>query len=201
MDDLEFVRRCTEKDAAAWDEFLHKYSKLIYNYMHSVLRLKGKDIPPDTVDDLYQEIIACLIKDNYKKLRSFRGKNGCSLASWLRIVTVNFMIDFTRRSKPLISLDEDLGTGESLKEILGDDSHIKWEDEIAGEEKQRQLSECIEELTVGDKYFLEFYLHRGLPMDRLSFLLRISKPAAEMRKSRIIERLRKCFEKRGFVAD
>jgi len=201
MDDLEFVRRCIERDAAAWDEFLHKYSKLIYSYIHSVLRLKAKAIPADTIDDLYQELITSLIKDNCKKLSSFKAKNGCSLASWLRIVTVNFMIDFTRRSKPLVSLDEDLEAGGSLKDILGDDSHIKLENEIAGAEKQKQLFECIEELTVDDKYFLELYLHRGMPLERLSCVLRISKPAADMRKSRIIERLRSCFEKKGFISN
>jgi DNA-directed RNA polymerase specialized sigma24 family protein len=74
------------------------------------------------------------------------------------------------------------------------------ENEIAGVEKQKQLFECIEELTVDDKYFLELYLHRGMPLERLSCVLRISKPAADMRKSRIIERLRSCFEKKGFIS-
>ena len=199
MDDLEFVQRCIARDAAAWDQFLQKYSRLIYSYIHSVLRLKARVIPADTVDDLYQDLIASLIKDNYKKLSSFKAKNGCSLASWLRVVTVSFMLDFVRRSRPIASLDEDLEGGGSLKDILGDDSHIKLENEIAGAEKKTQLLECIEELAVDDKYFLELYLRRELPLEQLSCVLRISKPAAEMRKSRILARLKNCFKDKGFI--
>jgi len=200
MNDLEFVRRCIKRDAAAWDEFLRKYSKLIYNYIHSVLRIKAKDIPLDTVDDLFQEIISSLIKDNYRKLRMFKAKNNCSLASWLRVVTVNFMIDFIRSSKPLILLDQDLPDQESLKDIASD-SYAAFEKDIADEEKRSRLSECIAELSVDDKYFLRLYIHKCVALDRLGPILSISKTAVDMRKSRIVERLRGCFKKKGFLLD
>lgn len=199
VNDLELVRRCTEKDTSAWDEFLRKYPKLIYNYIHSVLRTKGKDLPSDTIADLYQEIIFSLIKDNYKKLKTFKAKNGCSLASWLRVVTINFTIDYIRKSKPAVSLDEDLGEGRGLKDVLPDDSHLKLEEEIVSQEKKEQLSECIEELSVDDQYFLRFYLDKGVALDKLKVILRISKPAVDMRRSRIIQRLKECFERRGFL--
>lgn len=199
MNDLEFVRRCIEKDSVAWDEFLHKYSKLIYNYIHSTLKIKGKDIPPDSIEDLYQDIIFSLIKDNHKKLKTFKAKNGCSLATWIRIVVVNFTIDYLRRAKPLVSIDEDLGDDSSLKDTLQDSSFLKFEQEIAEEERKRHLSECIEELDVDDKYFLAFYIGRQVPLGELKSILGISQSAVDMRKSRLTQRLRECFKKKGFL--
>lgn len=199
MNDLEFVRRCIEKDSVAWDEFLHKYSKLIYNYIHSTLKIKGKNIPPDSIEDLYQDIIFSLIKENHKKLKMFKAKNGCSLATWLRIVVVNFTIDYLRRTKPLVSIDEDLGEDTSLKDTLQDPSFLKFEQEIAEEERKRHLSECIEELDVDDKYFLAFYIGKQLPLEELKSILGISQSAVDMRKSRLTQRLRECFKKKGFL--
>ncbi len=201
MNDLEFVRRCVKNDASAWDEFIQRYSKLIYNYIHSVLRSKAKEIPKESREDLYQEIILSLIKDDYKKLKTFKAKNGCSLASWLRIVTVHFTIDYLRRRKPIASLDEELEEGLSLKDMLKDDSHLKLEEGIAKAEKQRNLSECIEGLSTDDQYFLEFYIGQELGLDELTAILRLSRAAVEMRRSRITQRLKECFEKKGFLLE
>ena len=108
MDDLEFVQRCVSSDKPAWDEFVERYSRLIYNYIHSVFRIKGINLShQDNINDIFQSILLSLVKDNFKKLKSFRGKNGCTLASWLRQVTINFTLDYLRSLKTDISLDEE----------------------------------------------------------------------------------------------
>ena len=52
-----------------------------------------------------------------------------------------------------------------------------------------------------DKYFLELYINRGLGLDKLKAILRASRPAIDMRKARLIERLRECFKSKGFLLD
>ena len=96
MDDLEFIQQCASGDKKAWDEFVDKYSRLIYNYIYSVLKTKGLTLAQENIEELFQEIFFSLIKDDFKKLKSFKGLNGCSFASWLRQVTVNFSIDYIR---------------------------------------------------------------------------------------------------------
>lgn len=201
MNDLEFIRRCIERDKAAWEEFLRKYSNLIYNYIHSVLKIKGQDLSQDTIGDLFQDIIFSLIKDDCRKLKIFKAKNGCSFASWLRIVTINFTIDYIRKLKPAISLEADLEGVRPLKDRLSDNSYSGLEQELVEGEKQKQLSECIDELNIEDKYFLKFHINKGVSLDKLSTMLGLSKPAVEMRKSRIIQRLKNCFKKKGFLLD
>ena len=200
MDDLEFVQSCVRGDKRAWDEFVDKYSRLIYNYIYRVLNTKGAHLAQEGIDDLFQEIFLALLKDNFKKLKSYQGKNGCSLATWLRQVTINFTIDYLRKIKPAVSLDEETDDGLSLKAILADNAEPVTATLAAGE-KINQLKDCIKGLDRDDKYFLELHLNRGLSLDKLKGVLRISRGAIDMRKSRIISRLRECFESRGFRLD
>jgi RNA polymerase sigma factor (sigma-70 family) len=198
MNDLEFVQRCVKGDKRAWDEFVERYSSLIYNYIHSVLKIKGKTYAQDNINDLFQEIFLSLAKDNFKKLGTFRARNGASLASWLRQVVVNFTIDYIRKLKAGVSIDEETDEGASLAELLSSDSPSVT-DALSQEEKLKNLKDCIGELGIDDRLFLELYLNRGLGLEELKDYFKVSRPAIDMRKARIIERLRSCFKSKGFV--
>ncbi|MBI3990532.1 MAG: sigma-70 family RNA polymerase sigma factor [Candidatus Omnitrophica bacterium] len=200
MNDLEFVQRCVKGDKQAWDELVEKYSSLIYNYIHSVLKIKGHNFPQDNINDLFQEIFLCLAKDNFKKLGTFQAKNGASLASWLRQVTVNFTIDYVRKLKPNVSIDAETKNGFNLGEILPCEA-LSVTDTLNQEEKLAHLKDCVDKLNVDDKFFLELYLNRGLELEELKDYFKISRPAVDMRKSRIIERLRDCFRSKFKALD
>ena len=199
MNEQEFIQRCLKQDKAAWDEFVDRYSRLIYNYIYSVFKIKGVNASSDTVNDLFQEIFLSLIKDNFKKLRQFKGKNNASLASWLRIITINFCLDYLKKEKKLCySLEEEINDqGLSLKDILAD-GRILADQALTGQERLQHLSECINSLGNEDKYFLEMHIYRGINLRNLQTTLGISRSAVDMRKSRLIQKLRKCFEDKGF---
>ena len=200
MNDLEFVQRCAKGDRLAWDEFLDKYSRLIYNYILHVLNAKGFSFAKEQVNDIFQEIFCSLIEDNYRKLKSFRARNGCSLASWLRQVTINFTIDYLRKIKPTISIDEEIDEDLSLKEILADDSPDA-PDTLSQKEKLKSLKECIDGLNKEDKFLLKLHINQGLKLEELKNYFKVSRGLMDVRKSRIIERLRDCFRGKGFVLD
>lgn len=198
MDDLEFVQRCLTGDKRSWDEFVEKYSRLIYNYIHSVLKTKGAATSQENASDIFQDIFISLVADNFKKLKSFRGLNGCSLASWLRQVTVNATIDYIRKLRPLLSIDQEGDDGFSLKDVLADKSAPATE-ALAREEKLEQLKDCINRLSASDKYFLELHINKGIALGQLKEILGFSRGTVDMRKSRIIDRLKECFGKKGFM--
>ena len=201
MDDLEFVQRCVKGDTQAWHEFVDKYSRLIYNYIHSVLKLKGKAVSSsDAVDDLFQEIFVSLRENNFRKLSTFKAKNGASLASWLRQVVINFTLDYLRKIRPAISLDEEITEEFSLEDILpAENQSVK--DLLVIEERLIPLKECIEILDMEDKYFLELHFNQGIDLEDLKAVLKVSRGAVDMRKSRLIGRLRDCFRGKGFGLD
>jgi RNA polymerase sigma-70 factor (ECF subfamily) len=200
MDDLAFVQRCIKGDKQAWNEFVERYSRLIYNYIYSVLEAKGINAAQETLDDLLQGIFFSLVKDNCKKLGTYRAKNGCSLASWLRQVTVNASLDYARKARPMVSLDAQNEEESSLKETLADDSEPVRE-ALISEEKLEQLKDCIQELNTEDRYFLELHLHRGVSLKVLRAHFNLARGAVDMRKARIIGRLRDCFKTKGFLLD
>ena len=199
MDEQEFIQRCLKQEKSAWDEFVDRYSRLIYNYIYSVFKIKGISHSSDTVNDLFQEIFLNLIKDNFHKLRQFKGKNNASLASWLRIITINFCLDYLKKEKKSnLSLDEDFGDeGSSLKDILADE-RISADKLLTDQERLQYLSECIDSLSSQDKYFLEMHIHQGIKLRDLQLTLGISRSAMDMQKSRLIQKLRDCFRDKGF---
>ena len=199
MDEQEFIQRCFRQDKAAWDEFVDRYSRLIYNYIYRTFKIKGVSIPSDVVNELFQEIFLSLIKDDFQKLRQFKGKNNASLASWLRIITINFCLDYLKKeTKPSLSLEEDLDNeGFSLKDILAD-RRILADGLLNDQERLQFLSECIDSLSSQDKYFLEMHIYQGINLGDLQVNLGISRSAVDMRKSRLIQRLKDCFKDKGF---
>ena len=198
MDDLEFVQGCLKGDKQSWVEFHTRYSRLIYNYIYSVLTVKGRSIPAEQVEDIFQEIFQALIKDNCKKLATYQGKNGCSLASWLRQVTINFTIDYLRKLKPMASIDAQDEDGFSLADTLKDLSKDAIEF-LNDQDKRKTLQECIALLEEAEQYFLELFLNQELSLEEIKEHLKLNRGAVDMRKGRILQKLQDCFKKKGFL--
>src|SRR5262245_65537346 len=91
------IAACLRRDKAAWDSFVAQYSNLIYHTIKKTLNLHHVETRADFVEDLYQEFFLSLLRNEYKKLRQFRGAHGCSLPNWLRILAARLTIDFLGR--------------------------------------------------------------------------------------------------------
>ncbi len=201
MTDLEFARECCAGKVQAWQEFVKKYSRLIHSYIYSVLNQRNPNLATqENISDIFQEIFILLSKDSYHKLKSYQAKNGCSLASWLRMVTINYTIDYLRKTRLTISLDQENEDGLMLGDLIEDGSSSVL-DQISKEDSLESLYDCISALSIDDRYFLEFYIARGLSLEAIKDTLAISRGAVDMQKSRIVSRLKDCFKGKGFVLD
>jgi RNA polymerase sigma-70 factor (ECF subfamily) len=201
MEDLEFIRKCIRRDKNSWDEFVQRYSRLIYSYIYNILKEKGISFEPSLVEDLFQEIFLHLIKDNFNKLRQYKAKRGCSFSGWLKVVVINFVLDFLRKREPrCVSLEESLQEEEelSLKDTLKDNLHPLPDELILDNESLESLSDCIRQLNKQDKFLIEMHIYRGMSLESLKTILKISRSAVDMRKQRVIEKLRDCFKEKGF---
>jgi RNA polymerase sigma factor (sigma-70 family) len=199
MDDLEFLQSCLKRDKQSWSEFISRYSPLIYNYIYSVLTVKGPNVSKEQVEDIFQDIFHVLIKDNFKKLSTYKAKNGCSLASWLRQVTINFTIDYLRKFKTISSIDAEDDEGFSLADTLKDLSATAVEF-LKDKERRQTLEECVSLLEIDEQYFLELLLQQELTLDEISEYYKINRGATDMRKARILGKLKDCFKKKGFLS-
>lgn len=197
MDEQGLIRSLAARQKEAWDEFVRVYSGLIYSYILSVLNRYCPGHQPVLPDELFHDFLISLADNNCRRLKSFKGKNGCTLASWLRQSAINFTIDHLRKIKPLASVDEEDDEGLALKELL---PSLQGEapDKMAHDEKVESLQDCIRRLAKDDKFFIEMYLDKGVELERIAKLLRLSRSATDVRKSRIIRKLRECFQEKGF---
>ncbi|MDD4941833.1 MAG: sigma-70 family RNA polymerase sigma factor [Candidatus Omnitrophica bacterium] len=198
MDDLQFIRSCATLDQKTWHEFLNRYSRLIYTYIYRVtVNLHGLSRSDPLIDDIFQGLLHSLIDDDCRRLRSFKGLHGCSFASWLRLVTINYTLGALRRLRPMAALDEE-HDGRSLKDDLVDAGALPDESAIYREHAVH-LKECIKRLDSDDKLFVQLVVAKRMSLEAVRQLLRISRSAVDMRKSRLIERLRECFRSKGFM--
>ena len=196
--DLEFAQRCANGDRQAWDEFLVTYSRLLYSCIFSAARTAGKRLSPDEHEDIFQGLFLSLIDDNSRKLKTYRGINGCTLASWLRQVAINFTLSRMEKRETVVSLEEENHLGLSLRELIPD--YGRAVHDISSEKEHiGRLGECIERLESDDRYFIELNLNFGLNLEEIREHLKITRGAVDMRKARIVERLRDCFKGKGVI--
>jgi RNA polymerase sigma factor (sigma-70 family) len=178
---------CLNGEKAAWDSFVLQYSNLVYHTIKKTLSLHYSETRADLVEDLYQEFFVSLLRNEYKKLRQFRGAHGCSLASWLRILTARLTIDFLRKLAP--------ASEEVAKAMPGDSSDPA--ERLVHEQQERVLNRAIQTLSPRDNILLDLCYRQGLSTDEIAVILKASVPAVYTQKSRLLDKIREILKTSG----
>ena len=114
MTDEELLQKCIDKDRAAWNEFVRRFSSLVTRSVRYKLNRMDRHLSKNETLDIVQEIFLLIWKKN--KLRGV--KNTACLKSWLAIVSINLSVNYCRRNvfktaKNTLSLDENPLAGTS----------------------------------------------------------------------------------------
>jgi RNA polymerase sigma-70 factor (ECF subfamily) len=105
VEELALARACAAGNNSAWEVFLTRYREKLYL---SALRIAREDSAArDLADTLYAELYGTTMRDGERvsKLASFTGRG--SLEGWLRTVLAQEFVNRYRRTKRLVSLDEE----------------------------------------------------------------------------------------------
>jgi RNA polymerase sigma-70 factor (ECF subfamily) len=105
VEELALARACAAGNNSAWELFLTRYREKLYQ---SALRVAREDSAArDLADTLYAELYGTTTRDGerFSKLASFTGRG--SLEGWLRTVLAQEFVNRYRRTKRLVSLDEE----------------------------------------------------------------------------------------------
>jgi RNA polymerase sigma-70 factor, ECF subfamily len=87
------ILACTQtEDAAAWEEFVRRFHRLIATVAFRVATRWG-DSSPQVVDDLIQETYLKLCAGNFRILRSFKAQHPDAFYGYLKVVTANLVQD------------------------------------------------------------------------------------------------------------
>src|SRR5271165_2042579 len=105
VEELALARACAAGHNPAWEIFLTRFREKLYQ---SALRIAREDSAArDLADTLYAELYGTTVREGERasKLASFTGRG--SLEGWLRTVLAQEFVNRYRRTRRLVSLDEE----------------------------------------------------------------------------------------------
>lgn len=109
VDELALARACAAGHNQAWEIFLTRYREKLYL---SALRIAREDSAArDLADTMYADLYGTTTRDGRRvsKLASYTGRG--SLEGWLRTVLAQEYVNRYRRTKRLVSLEEESEEG------------------------------------------------------------------------------------------
>jgi RNA polymerase sigma-70 factor (ECF subfamily) len=109
VDELALARACAAGENSAWEIFLTRYREKLYL---SALRIAREDSAArELADALYADLYGTTTREGQRvsKLASYTGRG--SLEGWLRTVLAQEYVNRYRRTKRLVSLDEESEEG------------------------------------------------------------------------------------------
>jgi len=193
------LKRCIEGDRRAWNTFVERFTRYVYYLIQLTAKRYTTDLTQDEVADLHNDLFLALMEDDCRRLRAFEGKNGCSIRSWIRIITIRKTLDALRKRRSHLSIDDDRDGSPSIQLTDGGPDPLEAMMLKSRAQRRAQLTELTEGLSESDRLLLELIYVQKLSATAIAAALRIKKGAVYTRKTRLIGRLRKAAEQRGLV--
>ena len=94
----QLIAACTsESNEVAWREFVHRFWPLITSVIAKIVRRHGR-VSLDSVDDLSQEVLLKLCRDNFRVLRAVATARENAFLGFLKVVAAHTVQDHLRRA-------------------------------------------------------------------------------------------------------
>jgi RNA polymerase sigma-70 factor (ECF subfamily) len=194
MSDDALLAAVLARESGAWVAFYARYERLLIACIKKALRRYSAFHTEEDVEDLASTVCLNLVKDDYKKLRSYDGGRGYKLSSWIGLIATNTTLDALRRRAPahatLDSNDED-GPVEIPDHTNNPGDSLERRQEVA------VFLTAISELSSTDREFLELYYDDEAEPEVIAKRMGISVNTVYSRKNKLREKLRKLVENAG----
>lgn len=96
--DRDLLKRCLNKDAGSWNDFVDRFLSLIYHVIGYTAHLRSVRVSPEDKEDIAAEVLLKIVEGNFQVLREFRGH--ASLATYLTVIARRIaMRELARRQK------------------------------------------------------------------------------------------------------
>ena len=166
-----------------WQEFVHRYERLITSCVLKVLRRYGAVFTAEDLDDLVGDVWLMLLRDDMRKLRQYDEARGFRIASFIGLVATNTTIDHLRsRQAETAPLDEVLESHASL-------AAVSPRDNIEVEEQAELARRALNRLSSDERAFVVECFHAERSPEELARKLGITTNTVYSRKFKIREKL------------
>ncbi len=82
--DRDLLKRCLHHEPGAWNDFVDRFSGLIYHVIGHTAHQRSMPLRPEDTEDLAADILLAIVANDYQALRQFRGHS--SLATYLTVI-------------------------------------------------------------------------------------------------------------------
>ena len=193
LSDEDLLKAVLAKQGGAWPAFYGRYERLIISCIKKVLHRYTALYSDEDVEDMASTVCLNLVKDDYRKLRTFDAGRGYKLSSWVGLIATNTALDALRRRDPIHdSLDGAPDEDEAPTQIA--DGGLDPGESMERREQWRSLIAAIRELPDADRQFLELYYDQELEPAELARKMNIAVNTVYSRKNKVREKLRKIVE-------
>jgi len=188
IDKLALARACVAGDNSAWEIFLTRYREKLYL---SALRIAREDSAArELADSLYADLYGTTTREGQRisKLASYTGRG--SLEGWLRTVLAQEYVNRYRRTKRLVSLEEESEEGAQFR--------APEAEPVAPADNRlaRATDEVLSGLPAEDRMILSAYYLDGRTLAEIARMLGVH----ESTISRKLDKLAKLLRKQILVA-
>jgi len=189
QENRELLTKCFSGDRSSSENFIRLFSSLVYKSVQYTLITKQVPFNKQDLEDLHHTVFIKLFERGFARLRQYKGKNGCSLASWIRIITVRTVLDQLRNKgydamgwqNRRIPLDQ-------LPELRFDEFEI--EGRLERTELNRLLQVCIDRMSPRDRLLIKLHFFQGFPLSEVAGIMQLSADSTYTLKHRAIQRLK-----------
>jgi RNA polymerase sigma-70 factor (ECF subfamily) len=183
VDELALARACAAGDNAAWEIFLTRYREKLYL---SALRIAREDSAArELADTLYADLYGTTTRDGQRvsKLASYTGRG--SLEGWLRTVLSQEYVNRYRRTKRLVSLDEESEEGVQVR--APDPDPVPPADQRLAQ----ATDEALAFLSGEDRTVLSAYYLDGRTLAEIARMLGVHESTISRKLDKLAKSLRK----------
>lgn len=192
--DQKNLKQCVSGDDSAREEFVRHFSDPVYKWIQFTLKAQHIPFTCQDLEDLHNTVFVKLFEKRCKKLRQYKGKNGCSVFSWIRLITIRMVIDYIRlQHRDVIARSETNYTLENIPDLS--DGQVGLLHLMEKAEQAHLLKKAMQALGSRDRLFLKLHCINDLSISKVAEILKISENNAYSLKHRAIQRLKKVITK------
>lgn len=188
---LDLLRACIRGEAEARRRLVTEYSGIVCYGVSVIFQQFGRPSKREEIEDICQDVFLALFDQDARKLRQYQGRNGCSLASWIRVVANRLTIDRLRREGRTVSLDDPENTESYRIRETHPDTRPGPEPQVEAAERAARVRDMVAQLPAKDQLFVQLHYFQGLAIEEVAQTIGITTNAAYVRKMRLHDKLKK----------
>ena len=97
--DDQLLKGCVFNHREARTEFFQRFESYIRSVVRKTVARYCNRVDQNVVEDLVQEVFVALFANHCRRLRMFKGKNGCPLRAWVRVISMRTTVSQMRKWK------------------------------------------------------------------------------------------------------